>query len=1594
MKRKILKLILVSLLIMLLTMADFILVGYNFVLAVSENLGEQNITSNIQNVEFNVYFKQDDSKIYEKQLNVDVEDTLILYIGVKDKGILNDAKIQMNEANFEIVKEKVQNPNIKEINEEANEITLNPIASGNSIEIEIPIKFKKQNSFNANYFEQENIITISGIYKDETEQSVTSQRSLKINWSAETDVNLSQSIEKFIGLGDNGVLLQQNIITTVIDDKLPREQETLEINVPVIEEQKPKEIYALLNGEKVESANINYDENTNLLRLQNADFVTTDNQTLWGNAENEYQIIYIYPSEIGEENKTIQLNTTLNTKLFTKDEIQKQDMQEVEISKTGSLVNIEKDINLEQIYKGYLYANTQNEITFTEDEKLNISYTESIENIELDTLENQFVNADGVEFSASNSISYKGLIVNKANIIEMLGQDGNITIQDENNTVIAVINAATEADENGNINITYSGDLNNLKIIISKPITEGTLTLRHLKALKGENTYAKEELKSFTALVARSKVIAGLGEEIGEANILLQDTKTDAKITLNNTNLSTLQTNENVQMLITLTSNNEQYDLYKNPYVEIILPKELSVNVKNITQLNKQDELTVVHPTMHKNEAGETIIQMQLQGEQTSFENNINEGIQISIIADISIENTVPSMASQIVMNYTNENREGESFTSQVPITINSKYGVLLVNELSNYNSNGDVLESIDDKVKEGTLDTSSEAKIANQEITILNNYESEITDIELIAKMPEGEDLSNIKSFELELENNTLEAGEVSNILSEIEIPENLDYNQSIPIELDLSYNYLGDSLKTSSTMILKTANGKETEEQQNGEQPSGDTEEQDPLSIEVQARTGGEYLKDGESVKEGQGIKYLLKLTNNTEEDMKNIKVTANHTNAIFYDVITYNDGWDSVTYEENQEYTRIEENEDLKEKVFKIETLAPGESIELNYQFSVKEVIGELEKTSGQILVQADGQEDKTIQTIENPIEQAEIKLQMRNKYNEEYPIATTNDLPFFLDVTNISDEVQNNIILNVPVPEGFTFDTELLFQTGGYEFIEYKDNVITLEIPTLNVDETINIRLGFHIDGIDLNLDKKDFDFYYTANIGDTKYISNEMSRTIYQGEARITAVQTGSIEGEEVTDGDNLVYTVRVENRSTLKKDVSISDMVPNGAVINSVKAEIYDITTGEIIDEKEIEANQYNLVSYETKLEENQRLDLVINTTIDINQIFESKLTNVVDITVPGQEVICNEVTYTVIGVDDDDNNNDDQNQVHGIKGTVWLDENKNGMREDTEELLDNIGVILINEETGEVATNENGEECVTVTGSQGGYEFENLAQGKYLVVFKYDTSKYLVTEYQKNGISENRNSDVISKTITLDNQEQEVAITGSLTLGNSDLEDIDAGLMESDKFDLKLDKYVSKVIVQNRQGTKVTTYQKEKLAKVEIDAKSISNSTVIIEYQIEVENQGEVPGYVNEIVDYAPKDLNFSSEMNQNWYQGVDGNLYTKELSDQIINPGETKTVTLTLTKAINQNNTGNIINSAEINRASNNFSLSDIDSTPGNQANGEDDKSTAEVLVSIRTGEVIGYTALTLTIIAIIAIGTYFINKKVLNPDEEDEF
>jgi hypothetical protein len=246
-----------------------------------------------------------------------------------------------------------------------------------------------------------------------------------------------------------------------------------------------------------------------------------------------------------------------------------------------------------------------------------------------------------------------------------------------------------------------------------------------------------------------------------------------------------------------------------------------------------------------------------------------------------------------------------------------------------------------------------------------------------------------------------------------------------------------------------------------------------------------------------------------------------------------------------------------------------------------------------------------------------------------------------------------------------------------------------------------------------------------------------------------------------------------------------------------------------------------------------------------------------------------------------------------------------------------------------------------------------------------------------------KEGVSEKQNSNVVQKSITINGEEKEYAVTDTIKLTGS-VANINIGLKENLNYDLELGKYISKIVVQNSKGTKTYEYEDTTFKKIEINSKQIEGSVVVLEYTIRVKNTGEIAGYVTNIRDYLPSGLTFSSELNPDWYlSGQD--LYTKSLANERIEPGETKEIKLTLTKTMTANNTGLVNNRAEIAESYNEYGKLDIDSTENNQANGEDDLGAADVIIGVSTGmQAIVYTMLVMINTGLIAVAIYLIFKK----------
>lgn len=199
--------------------------------------------------------------------------------------------------------------------------------------------------------------------------------------------------------------------------------------------------------------------------------------------------------------------------------------------------------------------------------------------------------------------------------------------------------------------------------------------------------------------------------------------------------------------------------------------------------------------------------------------------------------------------------------------------------------------------------------------------------------------------------------------------------------------------------------------------------------------------------------------------------------------------------------------------------------------------------------------------------------------------------------------------------------------------------------------------------------------------------------------------------------------------------------------------------------------------------------------------------------------------------------------------------------------------------------------------------------------------------------------------------------------------------------------FDLSLTQYLNKVTVENAEGTTVYEYTDTNFAKVEIHSKYMNGSKVTFEYKMIVKNEGTIPGYARKIVNYKPEGLEFNQDLNKDWYVGDDGNIYSVTLIEKLLNPGETAELTITLTKQMTNEDGGTVKNTVEIYEASNDENVEDVNSIPGDKLDNQNDMSTVEVIVAVKTGTIILYITLATAVIVIIGLGFYKIKKVTLN-------
>lgn len=870
--------------------------------------------------------------------------------------------------------------------------------------------------------------------------------------------------------------------------------------------------------------------------------------------------------------------------------------------------------------------------------------------------------------------------------------------------------------------------------------------------------------------------------------------------------------------------------------------------------------------------------------------------------------------------------------------------------------------------------------------------------------------DYTKIKSYMIVLnEDYAMNGGDTFTFTYKATLPANLDYDQ----EVYENYGVFFNNNKTSGTITDKaiaTKIGFTT----------GSIAKLDAKLIST--------IGEGASVKSGEILEYELTINNTGVVDAENTTVEIKLPPELSFipqdgDDYTYkvpeDEEYDESRYEEllnlpeNEviDLTKYEnliselqqyEDNDVDSEVLKINLGKITANSTLKKTLKFRAQSDETKKVELKATVGYSDMISVETNTVSNIIEKVYFDTQIGSKYKSlkegetySFQIALRSSQYNYEFENESVDNSRKNTVVTITLPDELEYDSIKLTRFNEDTFeedditstanVKVSGRKVTVKVGDVDGERGKTLIINTKVGKLANEVYKKEVTI--TSNIkADNTETENIDDISVTINKPGINVTQASNIpEGTTISAGEDFVYTFTIQNLSDIYlNDVEFTDALPTEVTFKYLEIVYEDGTIDSSFD-----INSDGSINTKFYLSAGQKV--TINVHVVANSIEnDTEISNKAKFTHEDiGEVETNSVSHTVkhfektdVNVDPDDNHK----ETRKVIGTVWVDANKDGVKDANEQRVSGVKVLLLNNNTSNIAMDSNNEQCITTTGTDGSYMFNNVPQGKYSVIFFYDSANYSPTTYKKSGVSDEQNSDAIDKTVNYEGKDQIAAVTEEIVLADTNQFNIDLGIVEDAKFDLKLDKVVQAITVNNGKNTKEHVYN-SKLAKLDFESKYANTSSMVVEYKFTITNEGGIAGYVKKLADYLPEELKFNSELNKDWYEGKDGVIYNASLANTIINPGESKEVTLILTKNMNgDDDFGLINNSAEIYETSNDYGALDIDSTPGNKATNKDDYSTANVLTSVKTGDVVIYTTLIITIITIVGVGIYMIKKKVL--------
>lgn len=1057
MKNKIFKISVAIMLIMTLTMTNFIFLGASLV-----SYAADNASTNNKNIEFSAFFKDSDgNRLTTLERTEDMKDiSLYLSVNVNKEGFFT-GDVELSNANFTFA--SCDNQAVSKV--ESNKIHLNQLNAGTSTEVEIKITPTDKDVFDLNMLNIESELKLTGIYRDSREKDIKIDATRKVNLKL-AETNSNTDVENSLKVITNKVLkvsgedkrvVQISMNMGLKNNNYPIKEIYTTVNVPEINGKMP-EVSKEVNLNTMTASEYKNENGYAEITLKNEK--TETNSVKWKKQGNENVILtYIYDANVDLSN--IDITAQEKVSLYNDKEITSNEGK-VKLSneEIDSAIEVKTSNSENSIYKGKLYSSIDKQIESTTTLDVNLANVEEYISIKEENSKYQ-VN----ENEANANVYYNKTTINKDSFTKLFGEDGTLTISNENGEALAVISKDTDTDENGNVVIDYTGrEPQSIAIKTSTPKAEGTLEIKHVKTIKPIDI---NTMKAANKIV--SKVVYGYNnynqgnatytkgiETEANAEIELKETSTEARLELNRDSLSTVVSN-NIEMKLVLKTDDESKDLYKNPIFRIELPEQVESIQINKVDLLYEDELKIASCTTDGR-----YINLKLNGEQTSYKAQSIEGANVIIDATINVNKTSIAKPESINVLYRNEkanayaNGEEVGRTSK-DIEVVAPKDVTAINSIKALN-----VETVgENDTNNVSLQRGTNSKQVEVNFEVINNNEENVQNVNLMGTFPTKTDENNIdikvvdgikvdnsKVYYTENENATSDLGNSANGWKEeisnpetvkkylvvmdqidsrtsvngsytIDIPENLEYNQTAKEGYEVSY--LKGQAQNANTVKATTIS------METGVGPK--------LESKLTATVGGQELTDTSKVKSGEVIKYKVQVSNVGSEDVTNVKVTGQIPEGTFL-----------VQPVDNYEYAGTAYYKSVKADNYEttIDSLKKGEVKYVEYEVMVSTNTADNTSIANTVKV---NYSDVNQNTNESKVssETGSLRAMVKRRTDRTVDLYENENVGYYAIIKNTTDHSIDNVKVKTIKSDKLTVD-ELSLITGVKE--ELDDDTVAL------------------------------------------------------------------------------------------------------------------------------------------------------------------------------------------------------------------------------------------------------------------------------------------------------------------------------------------------------------------------------------------------------------------------------------------------------------------------------------------------------------------------------------------------------------------